>query len=314
MVSQDADYGFSHDVQSNVANAALLNELEEEILPNVVGESESTNMAKEIFKMLNIGWVQEVDPADGNMKWIISGELAGFNLPNMSGAGVDLGQAWEDAILGRLEDILTDPAAYGMKSKFEDPTFKGSIPFLDQSLDSTVRKLIKPYYNVRDSKGRFVKITGAPPEHKKSRRSGRVRNPSKGTKRTKKKYSKKAGVPSMRREKGAERGTTEGAAQLARLKKYIQSKLPAEVRRNMGRPALRNITGRFSSSVQLVSLIEGRNTLIAKYTYLLSPYETFENTGKRSWPLAYNPKTLIAKSIRNLAQGRIAQKLTLRRV
>ena len=82
----------------------------------------------------------------------------------------------------------------------------------------------------------------------------------------------------------------------------------------MGRPALQSRTGRFSNSVQLLSLLDGQSTVVAKYTYLLSPYATFENTGKKRWPLAYNPKNLIAKSIRNLAQGRIQQKLTLRRV
>ena len=82
----------------------------------------------------------------------------------------------------------------------------------------------------------------------------------------------------------------------------------------MGRPALRNITGRFSNSVQLMSLTQARATIMAKYTYLLSPYQTFENTGRRRWPMSYNPKTLIAKSLRNLAQGRIEQKLTVRRV
>jgi len=104
------------------------------------------------------------------------------------------------------------------------------------------------------------------------------------------------------------------AADLARLRTYIQGRLPAEVRRNMGRPALQNRTGRFSNSVQLLSLTEAQNTIMAKYTYLLSPYETFENKGKKRWPMAYNPKPLIAKSIRNLAQGRIEQKLTVRRV
>ena len=78
--------------------------------------------------------------------------------------------------------------------------------------------------------------------------------------------------------------------------------------------ALRNRKGRFSSSVELVSLTEAQQTIVAKYTYMLSPYQTFENTGRRRWPLAYNPKDLIAKSIRNLAKGRIEQKLTLRRV
>ena len=82
----------------------------------------------------------------------------------------------------------------------------------------------------------------------------------------------------------------------------------------MGSPALRNITGRFSNSVQLLSLTQAQNTVMANYTYLLSPYQTFENTGRKRWPMAYNPKPLIAKSIRNLAQGRIEQKLTVRRV
>ena len=74
-----------------------------------------------------------------------------------------------------------------------------------------------------------------------------------------------------------------------------------------------NRTGRFSNSVQLLELYPAKETMMAKYTYMLSPYETFENTGRKQWPLAYNPKTLIAKSIRNLAVGQIAQKLTLRR-
>ena len=82
----------------------------------------------------------------------------------------------------------------------------------------------------------------------------------------------------------------------------------------MGRPALQNRTGRFSQSVELKSLHQAAQTVVAKYTYLLRPYETFENTGRKRWPMAYNPKPLIAKSIRNLAQGRIEQKLTVRRV
>jgi hypothetical protein len=127
------------------------------------------------------------------------------------------------------------------------------------------------------------------------------------------------GKVSKAKSKGIEKGqgkqaSTSQAADLTRLKKYIQGRLPAEVRRNMRRPALQNRTGRFSNSVQLLSLTEAQNTIMAKYTYLLSPYQTFENTGKKRWPMAYNPKPLIAKSIRNLAQGRIEQKLTVRRV
>ena len=116
-------------------------------------------------------------------------------------------------------------------------------------------------------------------------------------------------------EKGQGReASTSVATDLARLKKEINRNLSAEVRRNMGKPALSYRTGRFANSVQLLSLVESKNTVMAKYTYLLRPYQTFENKGKYRWPMSYNPKTLIAKSIRNLALGRIEQKLTVRRV
>ena len=117
------------------------------------------------------------------------------------------------------------------------------------------------------------------------------------------------------KEKGkGTQASTSIAADLARLKREINRNLSAEVTRNMGKPALSYRTGRFANSVQLLNLTQARNTVMAKYTYLLRPYETFENKGKKRWPMAYNPKPLIAKSIRNLAQGRIEQKLTVRRV
>ena len=43
-------------------------------------------------------------------------------------------------------------------------------------------------------------------------------------------------------------------------------------------------------------------------------YETFENTGEKSWPAGYNPKPLLAKSIREEAAKYLQTKLTLRRV
>lgn len=95
-----------------------------------------------------------------------------------------------------------------------------------------------------------------------------------------------------------------------RLQKLIQKRLPAEVRRNMGRPALINRTGRFSDSVELTRLTQGAGGISGEYTYRLSPYETFENSGSRRWPTGYNPKTLIAKSIRNLAVQYTNQRFT----
>ncbi len=105
-----------------------------------------------------------------------------------------------------------------------------------------------------------------------------------------------------------------GQEELFKLEKLINKRLPAEIRRNMGRPALRNQTGRFSNSAELESLRPTAKGLSGEFTYQLSPYETFENTGSRRWPTGYNPKPLIAKSIRNLAMQYTEQKLvSLRR-
>ena len=100
----------------------------------------------------------------------------------------------------------------------------------------------------------------------------------------------------------------------AKLVTLINKRLPAEVRRNMGRPALINQTGRFSNSVRLESLRATSGGLSGVYNYMTSPYETFENTGRTRWPNGYNPKPLIAKSVRNLAMQYTTQKLaSLRR-
>ena len=112
--------------------------------------------------------------------------------------------------------------------------------------------------------------------------------------------------------------------ELNKLKSLINARLPAEVRRNMGRPALINRTGIFSNSVELLNLRDTGQTYTGEYTYMLTGggtsknrqgvYSTFENLGTKQWPLVYNPKPLISKSIRNLAQKELGKKFTLRRI
>ena len=120
-------------------------------------------------------------------------------------------------------------------------------------------------------------------------------------------------VASPKKDKGESGRGDPRNRDINKLRMKINQRLPAEVRRNMGRPALINQTGRFSNSVTLTELRQGPKTLVGKYTYMLSPYETFENEGPRQWPTGYNPKTLIAKSIRNLAMQYTEQKFTLRK-
>jgi hypothetical protein len=124
-------------------------------------------------------------------------------------------------------------------------------------------------------------------------------------------------VPTSKgQEKGEGTGKEDFAMQmrhLLKVKNAINKRLPAAVRANMARPALINRTGRFSNSVNVESIIPAAQTLMVRYNYRLNPYETFENKGKRRWPTGYNPKPLISKSIRELALGLVAQKLTIRR-
>ena len=139
------------------------------------------------------------------------------------------------------------------------------------------------------------------------------------------KLNKKVVIPasvrkiSIKEEKGGDTPITLNA-----LKSKLNRRLPAEVRRNMGRPALTNRTGQFSNSVRVLNLRATGKTITGEYTYTLTGggsssnktgvYSTFENKGTKKWPTGYNPKPLISKSIRNLAIDYIDKKFTLRRV
>jgi len=101
---------------------------------------------------------------------------------------------------------------------------------------------------------------------------------------------------------------------VAKVMMLVNRALGRAVKQNMGRPALINRTGRFADSAELVSLKKTKAGFTGAYSYQLNPYETFENTGDKSWPAGYNPKPLIAKSIRQLAEKQLNGKLILRRV
>ena len=63
-------------------------------------------------------------------------------------------------------------------------------------------------------------------------------------------------------------------------------------------------------SLHLISVISWMAGLL--YLPRIFVYHA-ENNGDRQWPAGYNPKPLIAKSIRNLAVGAINDKFILRR-
>jgi len=184
----------------------------------------------------------------------------------------------------------------------------------DDVVNDTVKQIIKMYQTGRITKAgnldmRFKRNKTAISNFNKER-SGNLMSPSSGA------AGVVASVVSVKKQKSLgkrprpQKEKRKDTQNLFSIQTMINKKLPAEVRRNMGRPALRNQTGRFSNSVKMQNIRETKAGITADYTYMLSPYETFENTGRRTWPNGYNPKPLIAKSIRNLAMGLTEQKFT----
>ena len=86
----------------------------------------------------------------------------------------------------------------------------------------------------------------------------------------------------------------------------------------MWSPRLNNRKGRFADSVQVIKVNQGRGLGIPNvmYGYDMEPYGVFEvGRGKRPWANTdRDPRTLIDKSIREVAQGLAMSRLTTTRI
>lgn len=101
---------------------------------------------------------------------------------------------------------------------------------------------------------------------------------------------------------------------IAKLQALLDARIQDQVKRNMGKGNRHDIlnlrTGRFAESVEIKRLTRSRNDLITVfYSYMRSPYATFAEGGKQEYPRSRNPKTLISKSIRDLAMELAITKL-----
>jgi hypothetical protein len=104
------------------------------------------------------------------------------------------------------------------------------------------------------------------------------------------------------------------APNMANLRDLINSQLQDVISANMGDGRSRNVlnyrTGRFAGSVKVETLSISRQGMItAFYTYMKNPYATFSAGGKQSLPKSRDPKLLISRSIREIAQEMAINKL-----
>ena len=85
------------------------------------------------------------------------------------------------------------------------------------------------------------------------------------------------------------------------LKELINAQLPGELLERMGLPALRNRTGRFRQSAEVLNVTQGaRGGTQIDYTYMRNPYETFE-PGNAQGSTHRDPRRLIGRAVRDIA-------------
>jgi len=104
------------------------------------------------------------------------------------------------------------------------------------------------------------------------------------------------------------------ATNLTSLQSLLNAQLAQQIKDNMGSGNRRDIlnlrTGRLAESVKVERLSESRQGMItAFYTYMRNPYATFSEGGKQQNPRSRDPKLLISKSIREIAQDKIQNRL-----
>ena len=86
----------------------------------------------------------------------------------------------------------------------------------------------------------------------------------------------------------------------------------------MQSPGLVNRTGRFAESVRALKIIpaKGRNWPVMQYTYDRDPYGVYEvGGGDRRWASkARDPRTVIGKTLREMAREQALSRFTTQRI
>jgi len=311
--TKNRDLDVAHDPSTSVW-IAMVELRAEQVQAELNIKTTEFDLAQAVLENIGVTWEEEV--VDGaqtiGQKRIIKVALGPDNIKQLLDAG------GADTILKGItktqKDIFFDKFWYMHPIK----AFKAmaSVPFREQAAAQAQYEALRLIMKKGKKAGYKVKAKKVA-KPKRKNRSGKLKQSKVRTKVKTRQISipKKISITAATEKGEGKQADTKTVAELNKLRNEINKGLTQEVIRNMGRGGtLRNRTGRFASSAKLISLHEARKTIVAKYTYLLSPYETFENTGFYRWPLAYNPKPLIAKSIRTLAKKRMETKLTVRRV
>jgi|SaaInlV_150m_DNA_2_1039686.scaffolds.fasta_scaffold16948_1 hypothetical protein len=164
----------------------------------------------------------------------------------------------------------------------EEETSPSSVKAIDMAIDRAIR-------------GKKPKTI-----NEKSKAKVSYKNKKKGVK------GRAGPIPRLRDRKGQFTSPTA-------LQNIIQSQIAETVKENMGEGgSLENRTGRFAESVTITNITQSRQgTLTAFYNYMKYPYQTFER-GFKQGSTRRDPRLLIHKSIREIAQKLVHRKLNIK--
>lgn len=213
--------------------------------------------------------------------------------------------ALDDLIQKELEDIkqLNDPKEYAKR--------KGSKTLEDTALAMIVNNPVMRNAYKKGVARNLSRVKWMPTGRDETvKESAKLKTP----KFKKVKVKKLLGV--LPKPKGKRKNSVEGGAsgqdKALEVRAFINSRLTQQVQKNMGRPGLRNQTGRFAQSVNVTNANAYNNRIHMDYSYEQQPYRVFENGNQ--YPSGYDPRPLIERSIRELAASKLSTKFTLRRV
>ena len=212
-----------------------------------------------------------------------------------------LDAAREKSVLGFLRNYFNDRGA----------EFIATLPGSSTLIQKVSAVAIKPLVEIKDGK---VKVSAKiDPRKVKLQSKGKPSVANSTSKRGSfKKKKGKAGIVTRGRVTKAKQSTVSMAALIGLMNARINS----VVANNMGEPRLENRTGRFASSVRITDVVTTpKGFPSVGYTYQRSPYQVYESTsGSRFSSVDRDPRTLIDKSIREIAAELAIGRLYTRRV
>lgn len=266
----------------------------------------SDQQLKELFKE-DILLIRKLDDNNESM-WYVELQSAWFNNPSIQKI---FGTEYTEAQLRvKYEAILRGGVlSLAENGKFAD--WKGS----DSRKEIEKKKIVKSFID-KIKKDNNIKISsidtklklssGIPVKRKIKRKNKGAR---KVTKKTTLNVKNKTKIPISKKA-----SQTKPTLNLNALKAQINARLSMTVIKNMGTPALENRTGRFARSVQVTDVIQSSKGFPSiGYSYQKFPYQTFE-PGYAQGSAERDPRKVIDRSIREIAQELIVGRFYTRRV